>query len=208
MGRPVRALAALLLALWAVPGHCHDPGAWGGLFRSRDQGTTWVSVDRGPFLSGALALAISPTEHNHLLLGAEGGLFRSRNGGRDWTIETAPLLLGAVFAVAFAADGERALVSTGSGIFRGERENAWQPAGAPEGAAPARAIVRGNRPGCFYLAGWAGLYRSDDWGASWANAADGLPQAPATALLVAPGTPRDPLRRDPRRDLGKPRWGA
>ena len=85
-------------------------------------------------------------------------------------------MLGSVFALAFAADGERALFSTGLGIFRSEAENIWRRGAAPEGATPARAIVRGGGAGRVYLAGWTGLYRSDDWGGSWSNAADGLPQ--------------------------------
>jgi len=179
----------LLLTHSAGPAQSHDPSAWGGLFRSRDYGATWMSANRGQLLSGAIALTISPTDSNHLLLGAESGLFRTRNGGRDWTVEAPSLLLGSVFALAFAADGKRALVSTGLGIFRGDAENRWREAPAPQGAAPARAIVRGSEAGRVYLAGWTGLYRSDDWGASWSNAADGLPQEPATALVVVQGIP-------------------
>jgi photosystem II stability/assembly factor-like uncharacterized protein len=188
--RAVLFLTAILWILPPAPARSHDPGAWGGLFRSRDQGATWVSANRGPFLSGALALTISPTDANHLLLGTESGLFRSRNGGRDWVIEAASLMLGPVFALAFAADGERALASTGSRILLGETLGAWRQVAAPEGATPARAIVRGNEPGRFYLAGRTGLYRSDDWGGSWSNAANGLPREPATVLLVAQGTPQ------------------
>jgi photosystem II stability/assembly factor-like uncharacterized protein len=180
---------ALLLTLSAGPAQSHDPSAWGGLFRSRDHGATWVSANRGQFLSGAIALTISPTDANHLLLGAESGLLRSRNGGRDWTIEAPSLVIGSVFALNFAADGQRALVSTGMGIFRGEAENSWREAPTPQGAAPGRAIVRGGEAGRVYLAGWTGFYRSDDWGASWSSAADGLPQEPATALLVMQGSP-------------------
>src|SRR5262247_1502237 len=55
----------------AGPAHGHDPSAWGGLFRSRDAGATWMSANRGHYLSGAIALAVSPTDPNHLLLGAE-----------------------------------------------------------------------------------------------------------------------------------------
>jgi photosystem II stability/assembly factor-like uncharacterized protein len=180
---------ALLLILSASPAQSHDPSAWGGLFRSRDHGATWVSANRGQFLSGALALAISPTDVNHLLLGAENGLLRSRNGGRDWTIEAPSIVLGSVFVLSFAADGQRALISTGLGLFRREAENSWRPVSTPQGAAPARAIVRGGEAGRVYLAGWNGLYRSDDWGMSWSSGADGLPQEPATALLVQRGPP-------------------
>jgi photosystem II stability/assembly factor-like uncharacterized protein len=178
----------LLLLLAASPAQGHDPSAWGGLFRSRDDGATWMSANRGQYLSGALALAISPTDPNHLLLGAESGLFRSRNGGRDWTIEAPSVVRGAVFAAAFSADGRRALVSTGLGIFYGEDANNWRPVPAPQGAAPARAIVSSGKASNFYLAGWTGLYRSDDLG-TWSSAAAGLPNDAATALLIVHGLP-------------------
>jgi photosystem II stability/assembly factor-like uncharacterized protein len=182
-------LLALLLALWASPVQSHDPSAWGGLFRSRDHGATWVSANRGQVVAGAIALAISPTDVNHLLLGAESGLLRSRNGGRDWTIEGSAVVVGPVFALAFAADGQRALVSTGLGIFAGKPGNSWRQESAPQGASPARAIVRSGEAGRVYLAGWTGLYRSDDWGASWSSAAAGLPHEVATALLVVYRSP-------------------
>jgi len=178
----------LLLVLWPSSASTHDPSAWGGLFRSRDHGATWVPANQRLFVGGALALAISPTDVNHLLLGTDSGLLRSRNGGRDWTLEAPALLVGAVFAVAFAADGQRALVSTSLGIFRSEMENSWHETSAPGGAAPARVIVRGAEAGRVYLAGWTGLSRSGDWGRSWSNIANGLPDGPTTALLVVPGS--------------------
>jgi photosystem II stability/assembly factor-like uncharacterized protein len=180
---------ALLLTLSATPVQGHDPSAWGGLFRSRDHGATWVSANPAGFVSGAIAFAISPTDVNHLLLGAESGLLRSRNGGRDWTVEAPSVVLGSVFAATFAADGQRALIATSQEVFCAEGENSWRPVPAPQGAVPARAIVRSAEAGRIYLAGRAGLYHSDDWGASWSSAGDGLPQDVVTALLVVQGTP-------------------
>jgi photosystem II stability/assembly factor-like uncharacterized protein len=179
----------LLLTFSALPAQGHDPSAWGGLFRSRDYGATWVSANRGTFLSGAIALAISPIDPDHLLLGTESGLMRSRNGGRDWTVEAPTTVPGSVFAVAFDANGQRALIATGLGIFRSEAENNWREAPTPRGASPARAIIRGREAGRAYLAGWTGLYRSDDWGASWSDATGGLPQEPSAALVVTQDGP-------------------
>src|SRR5262249_55458034 len=137
---PVSRLPHLLLIL-TVPlilsvgsAHGHDPAAWGGLFRSRDDGATWMSANRGYYLSGAIALAVSPADPDHLLLGAETGLFRSHNGGRDWVVEAPSIVVGSVFAATFAADGRRALISTGLGVFRSEEENHWQLVRAPQDA--------------------------------------------------------------------------
>src|SRR2546425_1190516 len=187
---PVVALPlAVALVLWSSPALAHDPSAWGGLFRSRDDGVTWFLAGPGRFASAAIALAISPTDVDHLLLATDSGLLRSRNGGRDWVLEAPTGLVGAVFAVAFSADGAETLVATGTGVFRGSRENDWRRTPAPAGASPTRALVRGRDAGRVYLAGWRGLFVSDDWGDSWSDAASGLPDRPVTALVVAPGSP-------------------
>src|SRR5262245_55504006 len=87
----------------------HDPSAYGGLFRSRDDGATWLPANPGRVVSGAIALAVSPADATHLLLATDSGLLRSRNGGLEWSVEAPTVLVGPVFAVAFAADGRRAL---------------------------------------------------------------------------------------------------
>jgi photosystem II stability/assembly factor-like uncharacterized protein len=187
--RPVALSLTLLLLFCAGNARAHDPGAFGGLFRSRDYGATWVSANQGAYLSGAIALAISPTDHNDLLLGTESGLFASRNGGRDWDVEAPSLILGSVFALSFGKDGQRALASTGAGLFTRDADHVWRNRQAPWGALPGRTIVRGNQLGRFYLAGNRGLYRSDDWGASWSSSGRGLPEQLATALLVIQADP-------------------
>ena len=166
----------------------HDPSAWGGLFRTRDGGATWLMVNSGSFVSGAIALAISPADPNHLLLATDSGILASLNGGRDWTVQAPDVLIGAVFAVAYDADGARALASGASAIFRWDGDR-WSMIQAPPRAAPARALARGTTPGRVYMAGWSGLYRSDDWGSSWVHADDGLPEEHVDALVIDPGPP-------------------
>jgi photosystem II stability/assembly factor-like uncharacterized protein len=179
----------MILLLYVGPARSHDPGAFGGLFRSRDYGATWVSANQGAFLSGAVALAINPTDHNHLLLGTESGLFASRNGGRDWDVEAPSLILGSVLALSFSKEGQRALASTSAGLFSYDADHGWRSARAPWGALPGRTIVCGNQSGRFYLAGNSGLYRSNDWGASWSSASNGLPDKLATALVITQADP-------------------
>jgi len=178
----------LALTLWASAVSAHDPGASGGLFRSRDAGATWDTANPGRVISAAMGVAISPTDVNHVLLATDTGLMRSRNGGRDWTLQAPKGPVGA-FAAAFDADGRRALVSTASDLFRTDDDQLWRTLAPPRGTTPARAIVRGASPGRVYLAGWKRFAQSDDWGATWSTVADGLPPGPVIALAVQAGPP-------------------
>lgn len=184
LGRWLR--LALLLGAALVPAGgalAHDPNTYGGLFRSRDMGASWINADVGLFLNGTLALAVDPRDPNHLLLGTDNGLFGSPSGGRSWMQEAPGRLNGAVFAVAFAPAGDAALCGTPAGVFRwagGE----WSAADAPSAAAPARAIAYGAASRRVYLLGPSGLFASDDGGARFDRLAAPVDQlaAPASGL--------------------------
>ena len=173
----------MLLATWPASASAHDASSWGGLFRSRDGGATWFQANQGRLVAGALAIAVDPTDPNHLLLGTDAGLLTSRNGGLDWQAE--PGLPGvAVLAVAVDRAGRRQLAGTDAGVFTSEDGSLWRAAGVPSGGVPARALVAGRRPGQVYLIGSNGLFRSDDWSASWTALDAGLPREPVLSLAA------------------------
>ncbi len=185
-----RVLVMLVTALLLLPQElrAHDPDVRGGIFRTHDAGATWTPINPGIFSSGALALAVSPRDPNHLLLATDSGVWRSRNGGRDWDVEAPDILAGPAFTAAFDADGQRALVAGESTVFRSDGDR-WRPVRTPAGAAPARALIAGAAPGRVYLAGRSGLYRSDDYGGSWANAGPAKESHPVVGLIAPPGHP-------------------
>ena len=188
LGQATRRLAALALGLallGPVPAPAHDASAYGGVFRSRNAGGTWLGADAGLFLNAALAVAVDPRDPAHLLLGTDTGLLRSRNGGRSWVPDARGAVLGPVFAAAFSPDGGVVLCAATGGVFR-FADRGWERARVPPGAAPARVIAFGANPGRVYLLGQGGLFASDDNGRSFASL-PGLPQgdAPATALAVS-----------------------
>jgi hypothetical protein len=176
---------ALGVTLVSAGASAHDPSAYGGLFRSRDLGGTWLNADVGLFLNGALAVAVDPRDPAHLLLGTDLGLMRSDSGGRGWTPEAQGQIICAVFALAFGADGCDALAGAPSGVFC-SRNGGWLRANAPADAAPARGLALGAPPGRVYLLGRNGLFASDDGGQSYAMVPNALPEgAEITALAVA-----------------------
>lgn len=187
--RPRLALALILVVLLTGHAAAHDPSAWGGTFRSRDDGASWLPVDAGLFIGGAMALAISPTDANHLLYATDTRLLRSHNGGRDWTHEAPDKLIGPILTVAFDADGRGAVTSNAAGVFVTDDGKTWSEANAPTGAAPARSIVAGGTSGRFYLAGPRGLYVSNDNGHRFQRLGETLPEATPAALTVARGNP-------------------
>jgi photosystem II stability/assembly factor-like uncharacterized protein len=175
---------ALTVALVSASAGAHDPSAYGGLFRSRDLGQTWLNADVGLFLSAALAVAIDPRDPNHLLLGTDRGLMRSRTGGRSWAPEAPTEIIGAVFALAFSPDGAHAICAAPSGVFYLDSDR-WMPARVPEGATPGRGVAFGSVPGRVYLLGSQGLFRSDDGGRSYRRLATLAGEAEIAALAAA-----------------------
>ena len=161
----------------------HDPSSYGGVFRSRNLGGTWLNADVGLFLNAALAVAADPRDPSRLLVGTDLGLIGSRNGGRSWSAEAPNLIFGAVFAVAFSADGERALCAAQSGVFR-FADGSWAPARAPDDALSARAIVAGASNDRVYLLGRSRLFVSDDGGQTYGPVGAPPQTREMTALIV------------------------
>jgi photosystem II stability/assembly factor-like uncharacterized protein len=189
--RRIGGLVALIFIALLAAGRAaaHDPSRYGGVFRSRTMGASWLNSDVGLFLNAALVVAVDPRDPTHLLIGTDVGVLASRNGGRSWHAEGKDLILGAVFALAFGPDGQSAMCAAPSGVFRAE-DGIWRPARAPEDAYPARAIVAAARADRVYLLGRSRLFASDDGGRSYRPVQSDLsPGAQFGAIAVAPGPP-------------------
>ncbi|MEQ1806841.1 MAG: hypothetical protein ABL900_15800 [Burkholderiaceae bacterium] len=185
MQRLFRFAAAAALLAFAGSVVAHDASAWGGLFRSRDDGRAWLSADAGLFVGAALALAVSPTDPNHLLYATDTRLLVSHNAGRDWVAQAPQLFNGPTLAVTFSNDGRRAWAATPAGVFVADEAAHWTMSEVPAAAIPGHALTPGLATGRAYLLGARGLYASSDDGSKFARIGqDDLPDVAGSALLV------------------------
>src|SRR6266849_1641780 len=189
LGKAMALLLASSLALWPGSSLAHDASSWGGLFRSRDGGSTWFQASVGKVMGSALAVALDPNDTTRLLLGTDSGLLESRNGGLDWDLVAADVLIGPVLAVAFDSTGQTVLAATGSTLAISDDGVHWRPATLPVGAAPARSLVAGTAPGAFYLVGWQGLFRTENSGGTWSELHTGRSDPKVTRLVIDAQTP-------------------
>jgi photosystem II stability/assembly factor-like uncharacterized protein len=167
----------------------HDPSSYGGVFRSRDLGGSWLNADVGLFLNAALVVAVDPGDPSHLVIGTDLGILSSRSGGRSWRAEAGDLIFGAVFAVAFSSDGMQLSCAGTSGVFRREGDR-WRRVRAPDAALPARALITGDDE--IYLLGRTGLFVSRDGGLTF-SAVPGLPDSPEMTALTLVRMPQETL---------------
>jgi photosystem II stability/assembly factor-like uncharacterized protein len=181
-------LGLLLLALAAGGALAHDPSSYGGVFRSRNLGSTWLRADVGLFLNAPLIVAVDPRKPSHLLAGTDLGLIVSHNGGLTWAPEARDLIFGGAFAVIFLEGGERAICAAQSGVFRFE-DGHWTAARAPAAAIPVRMLAAGASSDRVYLLGRSRLFASRDGGRAFAEVQGQSEAREMTALAVIRSEP-------------------
>jgi hypothetical protein len=169
-----------LAQVWQItPGRADEPDVlWCGvepaaLFRSRDAGESWEPVDgllrhehRPRWMPGGGGLALhtivlDPRDRRRMGVAiSTGGFYRTDDGGESWHPRNA---------------GVRAV---------------FLPNPQPEfGQCVHKVAHHPSRPERLFLQNHWGLYRSDDWGDSWHDVANGVPSDFGFAMQVHPHDP-------------------
>jgi photosystem II stability/assembly factor-like uncharacterized protein len=171
-----------LAQIWQIaPGRAKDPDVFycgvepAALFESRDGGKSWepnkglLNHEHQPKWQpggGGLCLhtiVLDPDNPRRMLVAmSTGGVYRSDDGGRSWRARNA---------------GVRAQ-------FMPEEHR------YPEfGQCVHKVVHHPSRPGRLFLQNHWGLYRSDDWGDSWKDIANGVPSDFGFAMQMHPHDP-------------------
>ncbi len=183
-----------------------------GVFRSTDGGEEWAAWDGGlgePSVAASDRVAIDPGARARGWRIHGLAFFATDDGGRTWTELPGPDAAGiAAYAALVDAEGTHLVGAADGIVLRAERR--WETtradaiatdlAVAPPGAGPPGAPSpapsdpagpgrpdpdeEGAGPEIVYATTYgAGVLRSDDGGATWADWSRGLPRAPAWAIL-------------------------
>jgi photosystem II stability/assembly factor-like uncharacterized protein len=156
------------------------------VWRTRNDGDLWMPVSGNLDDSDITALEVARGDSNRIYVGTEnGGIFRSTNGGDAWSGNLASTVLPGhtitrlqssaaaadiVYATVANFDSSHLFRSTDGGLtWRDVDQGALPNAPLLSLALPAR------HPSRVYVCGDAGVFVSDDDGATWADVTGNLP---------------------------------
>ncbi|MBI5652215.1 MAG: AAA family ATPase [Chloroflexi bacterium] len=188
------------LLVWQAPANTSDLYAGtqgGGLYKSADNGARWEKQTNGlSNVARVTALAFAPPAT--IYAGTERGLFAldvSKPGGA-WQAIIAPNSPGdEVRVIAIDPQNAQTLLigHATTGLYRKTGDNPqWQELGLGSAGGRVRYHTIAFNPGMtgvIYVGTDRGVYRSEDNGASWSAASDGLTIADVPALAIDPETP-------------------
>jgi photosystem II stability/assembly factor-like uncharacterized protein len=171
----------------------------GGLYATSDNGLNWFAAGKG-VSAPAIALAADPVRSWILYLGTSGGgIYKSESGSLTWAARNRGLTSPYVFSVAVDPSTPTTVYAgTLGGVFKSlDGAASWAAAtvGLPPG--PVTALqVDSVAPAVIYASVQnAGLFRSDNRGATWSPVSSGLNVSGAMPLLASRTTALQLFRR-------------
>ncbi len=160
-------------------------GTNGGIYRSTDNGQSWVAVNTGLATFTVNALAVIGTT---LFAGTDGGgVFRSTDNGNSWALANSGI--GSQFIYALTANGTTLFAGTSRGIYL-STDNGQSWVAANTGLPPSFSIGSLAISGTNMFAGVDrnGVFLSTNNGQSWIAANTGLPMDTQCTTLAISGS--------------------
>ena len=171
-----------------------------GVYRSDDDGITWLKPDFGSTLSNVFVrdLVAWPGIAGHLYVGSGDGIFESTDSASHWTSRRGNMPASvSVRALALVPGNPPTLFVGGdtTGVWRttnGGVNWAQRNTGLPllPGLFIHALVVDAVNPLTVFAATDSGVYKSTNSGDAWVRASSGLPLGRATAMIQVQANPR------------------
>lgn len=189
--------------IWSLLVHPAPPEAlYAGsdtVYRSEDQGDSWIAFDLPVVVARVSALAAPPDAPETLYVGTDKGFFATEDGGDSWRRPEAGFpneaSVEALLAIPStrSASGPLLCAATDQGIYcSADKGQSWRQAAQAAGQMAARCLAyAGGSPAILYagLPG-QGIAKSDDEGQTWRQIGPGLDGSMISALVVHPEQPK------------------
>jgi len=162
------------------------------VYKSRDEGATWITVTEGLGHARILSLAVHPTNPSQVYAGTLGdAVYRSVDGGHRWSIINAGMKEHVAYVngfVFYPQNPDAILAATTVGIFRTTNGGmAWEemPSKGMDSVYTVSAALDPADPRIIYAGTSGGVYKTVDGGMTWKEANNGMIEAePGTALSL------------------------
>ncbi|MEK7834350.1 MAG: hypothetical protein AAB401_24900 [Acidobacteriota bacterium] len=154
-------------------------GTGGGVFRSTNNGQSWVPINNGLLITGIRSLAIGET---HIFAGINGaGIFSSNDNGQNWTsVNNGPTGLS---NGQLLATGNILYAITGNGLFLStDNGQTWTP--LKNDLLGRNVTALATRGEFLYAASSGGVFLSTNNGKNWTPINNGLFSKDITSLVV------------------------
>lgn len=154
-----------------------------GVYKSSDNGSSWLASNNGLANSAVYALA---TSASHIFAGTLGGVFRSANNGADWSLANSGI---SGIIANFAVAGSSIYAAGGSVYVSSNAGTNWTRLtdGLPVGGATC-VVVSGSSSSIF--AGHdnfntGNVYKSTDGGSNWFSSSNGLSSSSIRCFAIS-----------------------
>lgn len=162
------------------------------VYKSRDDGATWITVTEGLGHARILSLAVDPTNASIIYAGTLGdAVYRSVDGGNRWSIINAGMKEHVAYVNAFVfhpQNPQTIFAATTVGIFKTINGGMmWEdmPTKGMDSVYTVSFALDPTNPNILYAGTSGGVYKSVNGGMTWKEANNGLIRLePGTALSL------------------------
>lgn len=158
----------------------------GGVFRSNDEGESWLAINKGLPDRMVFSLLLDPKRPGMLYLGTDQGLFQSTDHGTTWRPLSGILEKRNIRAlIVDPQNPDHLYVATDQGVFSG-KENRWRrlSIGLPNDV---RALAVDPK-GTVFAGTFGGVYKKEKPQSRWREVGEGLSDKQIRALALDPSS--------------------